>query len=103
MAPESEYGPLHFSTPSIQEVAVTKQELGEHLTKYFESFGEFEYRQLFANDKKHLVLVVGKLIGSELTQYMMIGLAKFGENYRYISFSLLEELPPNMKHLDKDG
>lgn len=101
LAPEPEFGTLQFSTPNNPEIGVSKNELSELLTKHFDSIGEFEYSQLFANNNGHLLFVVGKLTGDEFTQYAMIGLAKFGENYRYVSFSFLDQLPPNMKQLDK--
>ena len=101
LAPEPEFVTLQFSTPNNPEIGVNKQELGKHLNKHFESLGNFEYTQLFNDKVAHLPLVVGKLEGNGITQYVMIQMANIGGSFRYVSFSFFNKLPSNMRMLDK--
>jgi len=101
LAPKSEYGSTQFSTSADKETSVQKQDLGTRISEYLDTFGEFEYTQLFADKAGHYPLVVGKLKGVEKTEYVMIGLANFHGEYRYVSFGFLDKLPSNMRRVDK--
>ncbi|MBK6266083.1 hypothetical protein JKA74_13650 [Marivirga sp. S37H4] len=101
LAPKPEYGPTQFSTPTEKEISVQKKDLGNRISQHLDTFGKFEYTQLFADKVGHLPLVIGKLKGDEKTEYVMIGLADFYGEYRYVSFGFLDKLPSNMRGLDK--
>jgi type I restriction enzyme M protein len=63
-----------FWMQRLQEVQKTNQDNGEE--------GEKAAREMIRKERS-------------------VQLNIFGENYRYVSFSFLDELPPNMKQLDK--
>lgn len=98
-APDQNFGPISFSTLEYS-IELKKEELPDHLTKYFQSLAEYKYVQLFADKVNYYPLVVGKFVSSERLEYLMIGMSKIEGEYRFMSFNIMKELPANMKVLD---
>ena len=100
-APEINYGNVQFSTPNFKMKELNKTELNEELKTYYQDLSDFKYEQLFNDELNHLPFIVGKFVYNKKTEYVMIGMADFGGSFKYLSFQIVNQLPPNMKTLDK--